>query len=132
MSKPVRKTLTDSPMTPARKRKLTKLAAQPNSEIDLSDIPALDESFWKNAIRNPFCRPVKQQLTVAAGRRCGGVAPEAREGLSDQTESGASGSHAGRRPEERLTDLPLSRDAVERTRSSNYPCGRFLACSIAI
>lgn len=60
----VRKTPADSPMTPARKRRLAGLAARPDSEIDLSEIPPLKESFWKNAVRNPFYRPVKQQLTV--------------------------------------------------------------------
>ncbi len=64
MSKLVRRTLTDSPMTPARKRKLAQVAARPDSEIDFSEIPPLQESFWKNAVRNPFYRPVKQQLTV--------------------------------------------------------------------
>jgi uncharacterized protein (DUF4415 family) len=64
MTKLVRKTLADSPIAPARKRKLARLAAQPDSEIDFSDIPPLKESFWKNAVRNPFYRPVKQQLTV--------------------------------------------------------------------
>ena len=64
MTKLVRKTLTDSRMTPARKRKLARIAQRPDSEIDFSDIPPLNESFWKNAVRNPFYRPVKQQLTV--------------------------------------------------------------------
>ena len=64
MRRLVRKTPVDSSMTPARKRKLDKLASRPDSEIDFSDIPPLKESFWKNAIRNPFYRPVKQQLTV--------------------------------------------------------------------
>jgi uncharacterized protein (DUF4415 family) len=64
MTKLVRKTSADKPMTPARKRKLAELAQRPDSEIDLSDIPPLDESFWKNAVQNPFYRPVKQQLTV--------------------------------------------------------------------
>jgi uncharacterized protein (DUF4415 family) len=64
MSKLVRRTLTDSPITPARKRKLAQLAARPDSEIDFSEIPPLKESFWKNAVRNPFYRPLKQQLTV--------------------------------------------------------------------
>lgn len=36
----------------------------PNSEIDYSDIPPLTEEFWKNAVRNPWYRPVKKQLTV--------------------------------------------------------------------
>ena len=64
MKKLPRKTLADSPMTPARKRKLAQLAERPDSEIDFSDIPPLKESFWKNAVRNPFYRPVKRQLTV--------------------------------------------------------------------
>jgi len=64
MTKPVRKTLAESPMTPARRRKLAQLAGRPDSEIDFSDLAPLKESFWKNAIRNPYYRPVKQQLTV--------------------------------------------------------------------
>lgn len=64
MSKVVRKTLADHPMTPARKRKLPRIAARPDSEMDFSEIPPLKESFWKSAVRNPFYRPVKQQLTV--------------------------------------------------------------------
>ena len=64
MSKLVRRTLKDSPMTPARKRKLAQLAERPDAEIDVSGIPPLTESFWRNAVRNPFYRPVKQQLTV--------------------------------------------------------------------
>jgi len=38
MTKLVRKTLADNPMTPARRRKLARLAAQPDSAIDYSDI----------------------------------------------------------------------------------------------
>ena len=64
MSKLVRRTLAESPMTPARKSKLARRAARPDSEIDFSDIPPLTESFWKNAVPNPFYRPLKQQLTV--------------------------------------------------------------------
>jgi uncharacterized protein (DUF4415 family) len=51
-------------MTPARKRKLAELAARPDGEIDYSDIPPLTEQFWKNAVRNPFYRPVKKQITL--------------------------------------------------------------------
>ena len=64
MSKLVRKTLAECKLTPASKRKLAELAERPDSEIDFSDIPPLKESFWKNAVRNPFYRPVKRQLTV--------------------------------------------------------------------
>jgi len=64
MSKVVRKTLAESLMTPVRKRRLARVAACPDSKIDLSAIFRLRESFWENAVRNPFYRPVKQQLTV--------------------------------------------------------------------
>jgi uncharacterized protein (DUF4415 family) len=64
MSKFVRKTLAECKLTPASKRKLVKLAEGADSEIDFSDIPPLTESFWGNAVRNPFYRPVKQQLTI--------------------------------------------------------------------
>src|ERR1700704_4399067 len=64
MKKVVRMTLASSTMTAARKRQLAKLAAKPDEEIDLTEIPELTDAFWKNAVRNPFYRPVKQQLTV--------------------------------------------------------------------
>jgi len=64
MSKLVSKTLADTRVTPARKRRLARLAERPDAEIDFSDIPPLKASFWENAVRNPFYRPVKQQLTV--------------------------------------------------------------------
>jgi len=64
MTKIVRKKLSTSSLTPARKRRLAKLAARPDSAIDFSDIPELTENFWRNAVRNPFYRPVKQQLTL--------------------------------------------------------------------
>ena len=64
MGKIVRKTLADIRRTPADKKRLAELAARPDSEIDYSDIPPLDEKFWKNAIPNPFYRPVKQQITL--------------------------------------------------------------------
>jgi len=64
MSKLVSKTLADSPITPARKRRLARLAERPDAEIDFSEIPPLKQSFWENAVRNPFYRPIKRQLTV--------------------------------------------------------------------
>ena len=36
----------------------------PGDQIDFSDIPPLTGRFWENAVRNPFYRPVKQQLTL--------------------------------------------------------------------
>ena len=64
MTKIVRKTLSSSSISAVRKRRLTKLARQPDSQIDLSDIPELTEKFWQNAVRNPFYRPMKRQLTL--------------------------------------------------------------------
>ena len=64
MTKIVRKSLSDSPMTARRKRRLGKLAKRADSAIDFSDIPELTGKFWENAVRNPFYRPVKKQLTL--------------------------------------------------------------------
>lgn len=51
-------------MTEERKRELLELDSRPDSEIDFSDIPPLDEAFWANAVRNPFYRPVKKQTSM--------------------------------------------------------------------
>ncbi len=64
MRKIVRSTLADHRLTEKDKRELRALAARPESEIDLSDIPEATEKFWKNAIRNPWYRPRKQQVTL--------------------------------------------------------------------
>jgi uncharacterized protein (DUF4415 family) len=64
MTKIVRKALPDVRLSAKQKRQLRKLAQRPDSEIDFSDIPELTETFWRNAVRNPFYRPVKKQLTL--------------------------------------------------------------------
>jgi len=51
-------------LTEKQKKELEQLAAMPDSSIDFSDIPPLTEKFWKNAIRNPWYRPRKQQVTL--------------------------------------------------------------------
>ena len=43
---------------------LETLQARPEEMTDVSDIAPLDEEFWRGAVRNPFYRPVKAQLTV--------------------------------------------------------------------
>ena len=64
----MRKKLSTSSLNATRKRRLAKLAARsdsaPYNKIDFSDLPELTEKFWRNAVRNPFYRPVKQQLTL--------------------------------------------------------------------
>ena len=64
MSKIVRKTLAECKLTPSRKKALAELSRMPDSEIDFSDIPELTETFWQNAIPNPYYRPVKKQITL--------------------------------------------------------------------
>lgn len=66
-AKMVRFTLdTDNPpkLSETRKAELRALANRPDSEIDYSDIPPVPEEFWKNAVRNPFYKPVKSSTTV--------------------------------------------------------------------
>jgi len=64
MTKIVKKSLSDSRLTAGHKRRLKKLSRRPDNEINTSDIPELTESFWQNAVRNPFYRPLKLQLTL--------------------------------------------------------------------
>ncbi len=52
------------PLTAAQRAELEALAAMPDEEIDFSDIPEATEDFWKNAVRNPFFRPVKKSTTL--------------------------------------------------------------------
>ena len=57
--------LSDPPaLTAAQKSELKALRAKPDNKIDYSDIPPLDEDFWKKATRNPFYRPTKTSTTV--------------------------------------------------------------------
>ncbi|WP_406604294.1 BrnA antitoxin family protein [Bartonella gliris] len=53
-----------SPLTDKQRVEIDKLAAMPDSAIDHSDIPTLDDTFWKNAVRNPFYKPTKTVTTV--------------------------------------------------------------------
>jgi hypothetical protein len=40
------------------------LTAEPEGEIDFSDLPATQRKDWQGAQRGKFYRPIKQQLTV--------------------------------------------------------------------
>jgi uncharacterized protein (DUF4415 family) len=53
------------PLTAADHDRLAKLAARPESEIDLSDIPELTDDEWKTAVRGKHYRPVKTQITAS-------------------------------------------------------------------
>jgi uncharacterized protein (DUF4415 family) len=64
MKKSVKRIAASKELTSGERRELRALADRPDGEIDYSDIPRLTEKFWKNAVRNPFYRPLKRQLTV--------------------------------------------------------------------
>jgi len=49
-------------ITPEIRANLDRLAAMPDEDIDLSDMPEVTD--WSNAVRGKFYRPVKQQLTL--------------------------------------------------------------------
>jgi uncharacterized protein (DUF4415 family) len=52
------------PLTAEQKAELKALAEMSDESIDYSDIPPLDEEFWKQAVRNPFYKPTKTSTTV--------------------------------------------------------------------
>lgn len=52
------------PLTKEQEARLKALSERPEEEIDYSDIPPLDEEFWKNAVRNPYYKPKKTMATV--------------------------------------------------------------------
>lgn len=64
MKNSVKRIANGRPLTKQQRKEIATIAAMRDNNIDFSDIPRLPESFWKNAVRNPFYRPVKRQLTV--------------------------------------------------------------------
>ncbi len=52
------------PLTEEQHAELAALQAMADDEIDTSDIPLLPESFWQNAVPNPFYRPTKTSTTI--------------------------------------------------------------------
>ena len=53
------------PLTQADEDRLAALAARPDSDIDLGDLPELTAEDWKNAVRGKHYRPVKAQITAS-------------------------------------------------------------------
>jgi uncharacterized protein (DUF4415 family) len=72
------------PLTENQRAELAALAALPDSEIDYSDIPPLNDEWFPKAVRGRFYRPVKQQITarvdsdVLAWLKAGGKGYQAR------------------------------------------------------
>ena len=57
-----------SPLTQADEERLAALAAlaaRPDSDIDLGELPELGPEDWKNAVRGKHYRPVKAQITAS-------------------------------------------------------------------
>ena len=52
------------PLTDEDRADLRRLAARPDSEIDLSNIPEWTAEDFKNAVRGKFYRPTKGQITA--------------------------------------------------------------------
>jgi len=52
------------PITEERQKELERLAQMPDSEIDYSDIPPLDENFFKRAKVGMLYRPIKAPVTM--------------------------------------------------------------------
>ena len=64
MKKSAKRVAKCKPLSTKQLRDVAAIAVMKDEDIDYSDIPRLPESFWKNAVRNPFYRPVKQQVTL--------------------------------------------------------------------
>jgi hypothetical protein len=47
-------------MSAVQKSRLATVAALPDDSIDYCDIPPLTYKLWKNAIPNPYFKPVKK------------------------------------------------------------------------
>ncbi len=52
-------------LTDAQKAEIEAIKLRPDSEIDYSDIPPLDEKFWANAVRNPYLDPARKRVKKA-------------------------------------------------------------------
>nr|WP_312861539.1 BrnA antitoxin family protein [Segnochrobactrum spirostomi] len=52
------------PLTGEQRAEIDALSRLPDADIDRSDIPALDDAFWKNAVRNPFHKPAQIAATL--------------------------------------------------------------------
>ena len=51
-------------LTDKQKAELASLGQKSDDRIDTSDIPELSESFWDNATRGRFYKPLKSSTTV--------------------------------------------------------------------
>lgn len=52
------------PLTAGERAEIEALKRRRTDEVDTGDIAPLSDAFWKNAAKNPYFRPLKQQLTL--------------------------------------------------------------------
>jgi uncharacterized protein (DUF4415 family) len=52
------------PLTKQQKSQIEKLQSRNPAEIDLFDMPEVDDTFWRTARRGAFFRPTKVSVTV--------------------------------------------------------------------
>jgi uncharacterized protein (DUF4415 family) len=113
MTKIVKKNFPDSRLTAGRKRRLEKLSRRRDDEINTSDIPELTDKFWHSAVRNPFYRPLKRQLTLRLDADI--IAWLRRQGRGYQTRANALLRDA------MLGDLNPKRGKGRDSVRTNYP-----------
>ena len=53
-----------SKLTAKQQNEIRALVKRPALRVDTSDIKPLDKTFWQQAVRNPFYRPIKQATTL--------------------------------------------------------------------
>lgn len=51
-------------LSTAAKKRLAELARVPKAKIDYSEIPPITDAAFRSAMRNPYFRPLKQQITL--------------------------------------------------------------------
>ena len=52
------------PLSDEQTAEIAALGAMADDQIDTSDIATLPESFWRDAVPNPFYRPTKTSTTI--------------------------------------------------------------------
>jgi predicted DNA binding CopG/RHH family protein len=51
-------------LTKKQKKELEGLAAMPDEQIDLGDIPEMTDEQWKGAVRGVFARPETRHISI--------------------------------------------------------------------
>jgi uncharacterized protein (DUF4415 family) len=85
-----------APLTAVQKAELVALAVLPDQQIDTADIPPLSAAYWRKAVRNPFYRPVKEQVTVRVDADVLAWLRSTGRGVSVQAQRHPAPGHAAR------------------------------------